>query len=305
MGNELKAIDQSLVKLTEHVHKTLANNITKLESKLSNFESFEKDSITKLSDLSKNNEKVFTWVVTLSNLKSKFESKASSWDCKVDTVEMKKLNTLLNDEVKKLKKDIALALEKNDEIISNIKTNATNVNEESFTKKLENKFVSKEDFKAADIKFANLCTEFNDANKTMEASFTKYDNNIAEINKLKQDTNSSNSKHLELKQQIEKMNGDITSFVAMKSRFDSNANIWDKKANCQDIEKIEKEFKQQLESINRSINDIVKNNDDIKSKVNVTEKKNNLSNSVEQKINKDLEQINTKLSKLGDELESY
>merc|ERR1719357_1306273 len=303
--NELKVIDQSLVKLTEHVHKTLANNITKLEGKLSNFESFEKDSITKVSDLSKNNEKIFTELVTLSNLKSKFESKASSWDCKVDTVEIKKLNTLLNDEVKKLKKDIALALEKNDEIKSNIKTNATNVNEESFTKKLENKFVSKEDFKAADIKLANLCTEFNDANKTMKASFANYDNNIAEINKLKQDTNSSNSKNLELKQQIEKMNGDITSFVGMKSRFDSNANIWDKKANCQDIEKIEKEFKHQLESINRSINDIVKNNDDIKSKVNVAEMQNNLSNSVEQKINKDLEQINTKLSKLGDELQSY
>merc|ERR1719474_323448 len=127
--HELKAIDQSLVKLTEHVHKTLANNITKLESKLSNFESFEKDSITKLTDLSKNNEKIFTELVTLSNLKSKFESKASSWDCKVDTAEIKKLNTLLNDEVKKLKKDIALALEKNDEIKSNIKTNATNVNE--------------------------------------------------------------------------------------------------------------------------------------------------------------------------------
>eukprot|EP00091_Calanus_sinicus_P024974 TRINITY_DN9282_c0_g1_i4.p2 TRINITY_DN9282_c0_g1~~TRINITY_DN9282_c0_g1_i4.p2 ORF type:complete len:120 (-),score=25.43 TRINITY_DN9282_c0_g1_i4:1036-1395(-) len=87
--NEFKVLDLDFSKLSDHVKKTITGNIAKIEQKLSNIESSKQDTANKMTELSNNDEKVFKELVTLSSLKSKFESKANSWDNKVDSSEVK------------------------------------------------------------------------------------------------------------------------------------------------------------------------------------------------------------------------
>jgi len=134
--NEFKNLDLEFSKLSDHIHKTMTGNIAKIEGKTSNIETSQKDVSAKILELSKNDEKVFKELVTFSALKSKFDSKAESWDKKVDANELKKLDTLINDEVKKLNKAIQHVSEENSELKSDIKTNSKKGDQDMMAKKI-------------------------------------------------------------------------------------------------------------------------------------------------------------------------
>ena len=78
-------------------------------------------------------------MTSLSALKSQFDSKVSTWDSKANPEEVKKLDTFVNEEVKKIKKDIDYILEKNDEIHANLKNTSQTETQETVSKNLENK----------------------------------------------------------------------------------------------------------------------------------------------------------------------
>merc|ERR1719186_1473143 len=86
--------------------------------------------------LSQNNEKFSADLVNLSDLKSKFDSKVNVWDGKADVADMRKLNTLINDEVKKLEKNVDNILNKNEEMFSNLKNKNPDNNQEILSKDL-------------------------------------------------------------------------------------------------------------------------------------------------------------------------
>merc|ERR1711892_985566 len=132
--NEFKALDLEFSKLLDHVQKTITGNISKIENKISNFEISQKDTTSKISDLSKNDEKVFKELVALSASKSKFESKVDTWDKKIDPDDVKKLDSLINEEVKKLRKDMQHVLDNNEEIKANLETNSKNGDQETISK---------------------------------------------------------------------------------------------------------------------------------------------------------------------------
>merc|ERR1712096_382080 len=106
------------------------------EKKISDFEAFRKDTGTRLSELSNKNDQLTKDVVGVSEIKSKFDSKVNIWDSKADPQEVKKIDTFVNEEVKKMKKDIEYMLEKNDEMN---RKNTSNENQETISKNLENK----------------------------------------------------------------------------------------------------------------------------------------------------------------------
>ena len=106
-------------------------NIGQIEKEITTFETYRQDTTTKLAELLRKNDKINEEIVNLSGMKSKFESKVNLWDSKANPAEVKKLDTFVNEEVKKMKKDIEFVLGKNDEISANMKTNSNNGDQET------------------------------------------------------------------------------------------------------------------------------------------------------------------------------
>merc|ERR1711892_1631281 len=199
--NEFKALDLEFSKLLDHVQKTITGNISKIENKISNFETSQKDTTSKISDLSKNDEKVFKELVSLSASKSKFESKVDTWD--------KKFDSLINEEVKKLRKDMQHVLDNNEEIKANLNTNSKNGDQETISKNLETKFVSKEEFKSMDTQISKFSNELKRSNESNSGNISKCEKKLSELEGFKQDTNT---KLVDLTKKNEQMIGDIAAF---------------------------------------------------------------------------------------------
>merc|ERR1719186_2436134 len=122
--------------ISKNLENKLTGNMAQIENKMAIIEASRQDTTTKLTELLKKNEKINEDLVNLASLKSKFESKVNSWDSKADPTEVKKLDTFVNEEVEKLKKDIKYILDKNDEMSTNLK-NTSNENQETTSKDLE------------------------------------------------------------------------------------------------------------------------------------------------------------------------
>merc|ERR1719186_1560166 len=177
--------------ISKNLENKLTGNIAQIENKMAIIEASRQDTTTKLTELLKKNEKINEDLVNLSSLKSKFESKVNTWDSKVDPADVKKLDTFVNEEVEKLKKDIVYILEKNDEI--NLK-NTSNENQEIISKNLENK---------------------------LNGNIAQIENKMAIIEASRQDTTT---KLTELLKKNEKINEDLFNLSSLKSKFESKVN---------------------------------------------------------------------------------
>merc|ERR1711892_1530122 len=138
----------------------LTGSIAQIENKMAIFENSKQDVSTKLADLLKKNEKLTEDLTKVSGIKSQFDSKANIWDGKADSAEIKKINSFVDEEVKKIKINI-----------ENIERKSDDVN------KLNDKFITKDEFK-------DLKSNVNQLSETIKGNNT--DN-----------SNSSNNEQLE------------------------------------------------------------------------------------------------------------
>ena len=141
MQSKQFGMDTNISKLSTEVKKSnesMAGNISKCEKRLLDFDSFKQETSTKLVELTKKNEKLNGDIVSFSGLKSKFDSKCNIWDKKAETEEVKKIESLVSEEVKKIKNDIDHINQKNGEIQNNFKK-TSDENQATISKTLENK----------------------------------------------------------------------------------------------------------------------------------------------------------------------
>merc|ERR1719431_1710103 len=98
--------ERSTSKLSEDVKKingSVLSGVTKVEEKMDKTNVMVKGMGDKFSELSAKND---NFKDELTGIKSRFDSKANSWDRKADSGEMDKLNILVTDEVNRIKKEM-------------------------------------------------------------------------------------------------------------------------------------------------------------------------------------------------------
>merc|ERR1712142_805665 len=273
---------------------TMSGNIAKIESKTSNIETSQKDASLKMLELSKNDEKIFKEIVTFSALKSKFDSKIEFWDKKVDSMDFRKLETSINDEVKRISKEIQQISEKNNELKSSLKTNSKNEEQESLARNLESMYVRKEELKSMDAQITKLSTDFKKSNESNAANISKCEKKVTELEGFKQDTNS---KLKDLTNMNEKLNGNIVNFTGLKSKFESKVENWDRKAEAQDLKKVEDHMSNEVNKIKQDVDNIKSKNMDIENqfKNKSNEQTNTIAKDLENKLIENIKQIENRL----------
>merc|ERR1711970_1621417 len=243
----------------DKMHIFITDEVNKIQKEL-NVETSQKDVSAKILELSKNDEKVFKELVTFSALKSKFDSKAESWDKKVDANELKKIDTLINDEVKKLNKAIQHVSEENSELKSDIKTNSKNGDQDMMAKNFESKYASKEEFKSINSQISKLSTDLKKSSESNSENISKCEKKISELESFKQDTNS---KLINLTKINEKLDKNVTDFTGLKSKVEAKIERWDKKAESQDLTKIENHLSEEMKKIKEEVDNMRKKNSEI------------------------------------------
>jgi len=297
--NEFKNLDLEFTKLSDHIHKTMTGNIAKIESKTTNIETFQKDVSAKILELSKNDEKVFKELVTFSALKSKFDSKVESWDKKVDANELRKIDTFINDEVRKLNKVVQQLSEQNVELKSDIKTNSKNGDQEVMAKNLENRYASKEEFKSINSQISNLSADFKKSSESNSANISKCEKKITELEILGQD---NKSKLVNLTKINEKLDKNVTDFIGLRNKFEAKADKWDKKAESQDLAKIENHASEERKKIKEEVDNLKRKNSEIDNclKNAANEKPDTITKNLENRLIENIKQIENKLATFED-----
>merc|ERR1719186_794374 len=239
---------------SKNLENKLTGNIAQIENKMAIIEGSRKDTATKLTELLKKNEKMHEDLVNLSSLKSNFESKVNTWDGKADPADIKKLDTFVNKEVEKLKKNIEFILQKNDEISGNLKTTIQNENEESASKDLE---------------------------KRLTGSIAKIENKLAVFESSRQETTTKLS---ELLKKNEKINEDLVNVSGLKSKFDSKVNIWDSKADPAEVKKLNTFVNEEVKKLKKDIEYISEKNDELSTSLKNTLQNENQEKNLENKF---------------------
>eukprot|EP00092_Neocalanus_flemingeri_P022775 GFUD01024695.1.p1 GENE.GFUD01024695.1~~GFUD01024695.1.p1 ORF type:complete len:3073 (+),score=1009.79 GFUD01024695.1:162-9221(+) len=296
---QFNALDLNFSRLSDQVQKTngtTTGNIVNIEKKISNFEASRQEATIKLSDLLEKNENINKEMVNLSGFKTKYESKINAWDNKVDPADIKKLDTFVNEELKKMKKDIQYILENNDEIKANLKTNSKHGDQETILKNLENKFIQKDEIKELDLNFSKLSSDVKTNKDTIAGNISTIEKKISDLEVFKQETSSELSDLLKKNIQIKE---EVTSVSVLKSKFDSKANIWDAKADPEEVKKINTFVNEEVKKMKKDINNIMEKNDEINTNIKSTSKNENqeiMLKSLENKLTDNISQIENKIS---------
>merc|ERR1711892_1556866 len=193
----------------------LTGSIAQIENKMAIFENSKQDVSTKLADLLKKNEKLTEDLTKVSGIKSQFDSKANIWDGKVDSAEIKKINSFVDEEVKKIKINI-----------ENIERKSDDVN------KLNDKFITKDEFK--DLKSnVNKLSETIKGDNTNNSNSSNNEHLEGKINKLETFNGEFNNKFANLMEMNSQINDEIIVLSGLKSKFDAKAKFWDSKLTVQ------------------------------------------------------------------------
>ena len=238
--------------VTDNLEKNLKESIGKTENKFAIFESFRKETESKISDFSKSSSKD-------SELQTQLKA---NYD------EFKKLDAFTKDELKKTRKDIEYTLEKCDELQGKLQTNQKQNNEEeniSLLTKQISSFESKlkgtvEDMVECKEKLSQVTSEVKVTKEQMENKFKNTENNINSLkqNELKMN-DTINQFQKETSSKLEKIVNNSEKTDNLTSNAENKLNI--------SIENIQKNVKGDISNVSEKISSIENSLQGIKQEV--------------------------------------
>jgi len=94
-----------------------------------------------------------------------------------------------------------------------------------------------------------------------------------------------------------KLNGNIVNFTGLKSKFESKVENWDRKAEAQDLKKVEDHMSNEVNKIKQDVDNIKSKNMDIENqfKNKSNEQTNTIAKDLENKLIENIKQIENRL----------
>merc|ERR1711915_973748 len=113
---EFTILDINVSKLSEIVENIQGEVFEHQSRETSQLEQFEtKMNTNKLTDVTEKTKNMVADINTFSEFRNKLESKVNIWDQKADVSDLKKIDTSINEDIKKIKVDIEHIVEKNED----------------------------------------------------------------------------------------------------------------------------------------------------------------------------------------------
>merc|ERR1712106_776985 len=211
--------------VSKNLEHKLTGKIADVENKIAILKVPKKEIVTKVSEFPTKLEKISGDILDLLELKSNFDSKVNVWDNKADPTEVKKLDLLVNEEVKKIRTDLN----------SKSKTE----NQDVISKNLENKLTTN----IAQVEnkmsiFENSRQEVAKKLSELSSKLEKVDNDFVNLSGMKStfdskvDTWNSKADPEEVKkldkfvkEEVEKMKKDIECIQENNAELSSNLKV--------------------------------------------------------------------------------
>merc|ERR1711915_781018 len=212
----------------------------KVENKMAIIENSQTSNTNKLTDVTEKTKNMVEDVNTFSEFRNKLESKVNIWDQKADVSDLKKFNTSINEDIKKIKVDIEHIVEKN---------------EDFSIQNLNKKFISMDEFRGLEGTVSELSqhvstNDINESGKTYSADLE------AKMKKLEASNGDLQDKFGNLMEKNCDLNNQIVSLSTFKSKMDSKSNFWDSKVDTSELERIEKHFGVELNSLKENVSSV-------------------------------------------------
>eukprot|EP00090_Calanus_glacialis_P047534 TRINITY_DN9924_c0_g1_i1.p1 TRINITY_DN9924_c0_g1~~TRINITY_DN9924_c0_g1_i1.p1 ORF type:complete len:770 (-),score=247.40 TRINITY_DN9924_c0_g1_i1:94-2130(-) len=260
--DKFKDLEINVNQLSENIKTNNAinsnsNDVGHLEEKISKLETSSGDFNNKFANLMEKNSQINEEIVALSGLKSKFDAKANFWDSKVDTSEIKNVNTLLSDEVKKLQTNIDSISDKNDEVHNNLKNSKQDDNLESSLKDLKRNFISKAEFSVLEKSNKTLLDDVKRIDGSISDRVKKVDDKFVKVESSQSDLTS---KITDLSKKNENTSSKLVELSQLKTQFDSKINTWDSKVDKVEIKEINTLINEEIKKIETNIDNILQKN---------------------------------------------
>merc|ERR1719370_2434192 len=162
-------------------------------------------------------------------------------------------------------------------------------------KNLESKYASKEEFKSMNSQISKLSTDLKKSSESHSENISKCEKKITELESFKQDTNS---KLINLTKINEKLDKNVTDFTGLKSKVEAKIEKWDKKAESQDLTKIENHLSEEMKKIKEEVDNMRKKNSEIEKdlKNSANEKPDTITKNLENRLIENIKQIENKLA---------
>merc|ERR1711915_710537 len=225
---------------SSELETTLLDKIGKVENKMAIIENLQKSNTNKLTDVTEKTKNMVADVNTFSEFRNKLESKVNIWDQKADVSDLKKIDTSINKDIKKIKVDIEHIVEKN---------------EDFSIQNLNKKFISMDEFRGLEGTVSELSQQVSKNDKN-ESGKTYSEDLEAKVKKLEASNGDLQDKFGNLMEKNSDLNNQIVSPSTFKSKMDSKTNFWDSKVDTSELERIEKHLSVELNSLKENVSSI-------------------------------------------------
>ena len=228
MGQKLslQAMESNFFKKDEirAIENKIMGSVSKIEKSVSSLESNSKDSSNKISDFDRKIFDINDKVSSLANFKTKVEPKISTWDKKVDTENLRKIEDNFEDKFSKMKSDFT---SQNDKIKASLGSSNNDKRDDKFDEKVSH----------LEKKFSKIENETNNKLNDALRKITSVEKDVQNLNQIKSSVDSINGK---LSKKVESSALDIQIEEIKKVKLEVNA----MKENCEkvtaDLQNIEK-----------------------------------------------------------------
>merc|ERR1711915_96334 len=225
---------------SSELETTLLDKIGKVENKMAIIENSQKSNTNKLTDVTEKTKNMAADVNTFSEFRNKLESKVNIWDQKADVSDLKKIDTSINESIKKIKVDIEHIVEKN---------------EDFSIQNLNKKFISMDEFRGLEGTVSELSQQVSKNDKN-ESGKTYSQDLEAKMKKLEASNGDLQDKFGNLMEKNSDLNNQIVSLSTFKSKMDSKTNFWDSKVDTSELERIEKHLDVELNSLKENVSSV-------------------------------------------------